>query len=191
MEVIEWIVRGCLSDKIRRAGIKERVVPVQNTLETLTIDVLGPNNLHDLAVTERSIVTPGPVKQLVAFHTNREKLGYVLVIEQAVAEISNARPRTARDDLLKGIERIKGTRRHANFRSGRGTRRGDPARQRMIGRDEEGKLARGLEIARGAWCEFIMRLCFDIKKVAVNLQLIVADLIIERRITTPAFLCRK
>ncbi len=144
-----------------------------------------------MAVHERSIVAPGPVKQLVAFHTNRETLGDVFVIEQAVAEIGNARPRAARDDLLKGIEWVKGTRRHPNFRSARGAWRGDPARQRMIGRNEDRKITRGFEIARGAWREFIMRLCIDIKKVAVNLELIVADLIIERRITTPAFLCRK
>src|SRR4029077_13051945 len=164
----EWIVRGRLSDKLGRVRIKQRVVPVQNALEARTIDVQEPFNLHELAVHERSIVAPGSVKQLVAFYTGRETLGDVLVIEKAVAEIGNTRPSAARDDLLKGIERIKGTRRHSNFRSARGAWRGDPARQRMIGRDEDRKIARGLEIARGAWRSFIMRLCIDIKKVAVN-----------------------
>src|SRR5260370_9138284 len=133
--------------------MKERVVRVQNLLKTRTIDVLDLLNLLELAVHERSIVAPGPVKQLVAFHTNRETLGDLFVIEQAVAEIGNARPRAARDDLLKGIEWVKGTRRHANFRSGRGFWRcdrnaiDDPKRI-GTGRNEDRKIARGFEIAR-------------------------------------------
>ena len=61
----------------------------------------------------------------------------------------------------------------------------------MIWRDEERRRARGLERARGVWRQFIMRLGIDIIKVAVNLKQVVADLIIERRIPTPAFLCRE
>ena len=61
----------------------------------------------------------------------------------------------------------------------------------MIGRYEERRRARGLERARGVWRQFIMRLCVHIIKVAVNLKQVVADLIIERRITAPAFLCRE
>src|SRR5438046_810733 len=64
-------------------------------------------------------------------------------------------------------------------------------RKGMIWRDEERRRARGLERARGVWSQFIMRLCIDIIKVAVNLKQVVADLIIERRIPTPAFLCRE
>ena len=86
----EDIVRCRLSDKRRRVRIKDRVVRVQNLLEAHTIDVPDLSNLLDLAIPECSIVAPGSVKELVAFYTNREKLGYVLVVEQAVAEIENA-----------------------------------------------------------------------------------------------------
>src|SRR5260370_31471904 len=61
----------------------------------------------------------------------------------------------------------------------------------MIGRDEEGKLAGGLESAGGVWRQFVMRFPIHIIKFAINLKLIVADLIVERRITTPAFLFRE
>src|ERR1700745_1908999 len=64
-------------------------------------------------------------------------------------------------------------------------------RKGMIGRDEDRKRPRGLEIAGGVWRQFVMRFPIHIIKVAINLKLIVADLIVERRITTPAFLFRE
>src|SRR5882724_1573612 len=106
-EVIEWIVRGRLSDKGRRGGIKERIGPVQDPLKARTIDVLNLRNLLDLAVHEPRIVAPASVKQLVAFYANRETLGDVFVIDDAVAEIGNTRTTAARDDLLKRIERVE------------------------------------------------------------------------------------
>ena len=109
------IVRGRLSDESSRGGIKERVVRVQNLLEARTIDVLNLRNLLDLAVHEPRIVTPGSVKQLIAFHTNRETLGDVFVIDEAVAEIGKACPSAARDDLLKWIKWVKGAERQSNF----------------------------------------------------------------------------
>src|SRR5207302_1775750 len=64
-------------------------------------------------------------------------------------------------------------------------------RKGMIGRDEDRKRPRGLEIAGGVCRQFVMRFPIHIIKVAVNLKLIAADLIVERRITAPAFLCRE
>src|ERR1700746_1690076 len=61
----------------------------------------------------------------------------------------------------------------------------------MIWRDEDRKRPRGLEIAGGVCRQFVMRFPIHIIKVAVNLKLVVADLIVERRITTPAFLFRE
>src|SRR5204862_546688 len=83
-----------------------------------------------------------------------------------------------RYDLLKRIKRVKGTHRHPNFRSGRGMWRADLnttgiKSEGMIWRDEERRRARGLERARGVWRQFIMRLCIDIIKVAVNLKQVV------------------
>src|SRR5207245_9240273 len=85
------IVWHRLSDKLTRRGIKQRVGRVQNSREPQKIDALEPRNLLDLAVHERSIVAPGSVKQLVAFYTNRETLGDILVVDQAAAKIDNAR----------------------------------------------------------------------------------------------------
>src|SRR5947207_5323239 len=107
-EVIERIVRGRLSDKISRCGIKDRVVPVQNLLVAYTIDALERRNLLDLAVHEPRIVTPGSVKQLVAFHTNRETLGDVFVINDAVAKIGKAYASAAGDGLLNRMKGLKG-----------------------------------------------------------------------------------
>src|SRR5207245_4272597 len=67
----------------------------------------------------------------------------------------------------------------------------DIVRKGMLGRDEERRTARGFKIARGDWRKFVMRLCVHIKKVAVNLQLIVTDLIVECRVAAPAFLGRE
>ena len=61
----------------------------------------------------------------------------------------------------------------------------------MIGRDEKRRTARRLETARGDWGKFIVRFCIDIIKVAVHPQLIIADLVLERPIASPAFLFRK
>src|SRR5262249_24989171 len=85
---IKW---NRLSDKLTRRGIKQRVGRVQNPLKPRSIDALEPRNLLDLAVHERAIVAPVSVKQFVAFYTHRETLGDVLVVDQAVSEIENAR----------------------------------------------------------------------------------------------------
>src|SRR5947207_12096172 len=194
-EVIERIVRGRLSDKISRCGIKDRVVPVQNLLVAHSIDALEPRNLLDLAVHEPRIVAPGSVKQLVAFHTNRETLGDVFVIDDAVAEIGKACPSAARDDLLKRIKWVKGAKRQSNFPSGRGVWRGNCNVigincKGVIGRDEERRAARGLKTARGDRREFIVRFRIHIIKVTVKPKQVVADLRFESRITAPAFLFR-
>ena len=87
--IVEWIVRGRLSDKYSRSRIKKRVRLVQNALVPRSIDAVELEILRFLAITECRIVTPGSVKQLVAFYTNGKKLGNVLGIAFAVAEIEN------------------------------------------------------------------------------------------------------
>ncbi len=197
MELVrERIVRGSLSDKIRRGWIKERVGPIQNALEPRSINALELRNLQLLTVTERCVVAPASVKELVASSAKGAKPGLAFVIDQAVAEIEKPCTRATRNDLLKRIEWVKGTRRQPNFRSSRGECRGDRntidiIRKGMIGRDEDRRRARSLEIACGDWRKFVMRFRIDIIKVAVNPQLIVADLIFERRIAAPAFLLRE
>src|SRR4029453_5573239 len=104
-------------------------------------------------------VTPGSVKQLVAFHSNRKTLSNVFVVDDAVAEIGKACPSAARDDLLKWIKWVKGSRRESNFPSGRGVWRGNGnaigiKRKGVIGRDEERRAARGLKAAGGGCREF-------------------------------------
>ena len=89
------IIWDRLSDELTRRGIKQWVGRVQNLREPQNIDALEPRNLLDLAVHERAIVAPDSVKQLVAFHADRETLGDVLVVDQAVTEIENARTRGA------------------------------------------------------------------------------------------------
>ena len=52
-------------------------------------------------------------------------------------------------------------------------------------------LSQPLEGAGGGWRQFIMRLYVGIIKVTVKLELIVADLTVERGVAAPAFLFRK
>jgi hypothetical protein len=85
--IAKRIVRSRLPDVVTRGRIKQRVGPVQNPVDSPTITNYGQRILRDLAVHERSIVAPGPVKQLVAFYTDGETLGHVLVVEYAVAKI--------------------------------------------------------------------------------------------------------
>ena len=153
---------------------------------------MEPGNLLDLAVHEPSIVAPGPVKQLVAFYPNRETLGDVFVIDQAVAKIKKARPSATGDDLLKRIEWVECDRTHPNVRRLRpAKRRVVWIGERMIGRDEERRRTRRQKIARGYWRKFIVRLRIHIIEVAVNPELIVAHLGFESRITAPALLLGK
>jgi hypothetical protein len=59
-----------------------------------------------LAVHERAIVTPGSVKQLVAFPPHREALGDVFVVDEAVAEIemrAQCRPEMICSNGLNGL----------------------------------------------------------------------------------------
>src|SRR5207302_8802465 len=132
LSIPKRIVRNRLPDILTRCRIKQRVVPVQNPVDPPTITNYGQRILRDLAVHERPIVAPGSVKQLVAFYTNRETLGDVLVVDQAVAEIENARTTGPRDDLLKWIERVECARTHPNFRRGRSAKRRNTTGERMI-----------------------------------------------------------
>src|SRR4029077_18442107 len=85
--IAKRIVRNRLPDKVARGRIKQRVGPVQNPVDPATISNYRRRILRDLAVHERAIVTPGSVKQLVAFHTNGETLGDVFIVEYTVAKI--------------------------------------------------------------------------------------------------------
>ena len=60
-----------------------------------------------------------------------------------------------------------------------------------MGRDKDRWKARRLERTRCVWREFITRLYVVIKKVAIKLELIVTDLIVESDVAAPAFLFRK
>src|ERR1700730_8263413 len=80
-EVVERVIRCRLSDKIARCRVKDRVVPVKDLLESRAIDVLGLTNIQNLAISESRIVTPAPVKELVALHTNRGQPSLIFVIE--------------------------------------------------------------------------------------------------------------
>ena len=157
---------------------------------------MGPGNIQDLTIPECGIVTPGSVKELVALHPKGGHPGFVLVIEQAVAEVGQTRPCPARYNLLERIKRIEGTHRKTNFRSGRSVGRGDlntirVEGERMIGRDGDCALALGYEIIGGVRRKFVVRLHVVIVKIPVNLELIVADFLVKRCITTPAFLLRE
>src|SRR5207245_4310882 len=140
------VVRHGLSNKFSRGWIRQRVRRIHNPVEPRGVDASELRNLLDLAIHERSIVAPGSVKQLVAFHTDRETLGDVFVVDQAVAKIENARATAARDDLLKWIPWVERTDGRANFRISR------PAkwrfsRERPHWRDVERSATRQLETA--------------------------------------------
>src|SRR5439155_1835345 len=159
LSIGHWIIRNRLPDKLTRRGIEHRVRRVLNPLEPRNIDTLEPRNLLDLAIHERSIVALGSVKQLVAFYTNRETLGHVLVVDQAVAEIENACTSAARDDLLKRIEWVECVRTQPNFGRGRPAKRRNTTGERMIGRDEKRQPTKHLERAGGRRRKFIVRFC--------------------------------
>ena len=61
----------------------------------------------------------------------------------------------------------------------------------MIGRDGDCALALGYETVGGIRREFVVLLHVGIIKIAVNLELIVADFLVEGRIAAPAFLLRE
>src|SRR6266700_1996343 len=187
-EVSERIVGDSGSNKIRLGGVKDRVRRVQNAIEARDRDISKLRSILDLTVPERSIVAPASVKELVAFYTNREKLGDVFLIDQAVTEIEKACTRASRDDLLKGIEWIVRIRRHASLRKGRCVRRRHSTRQRVIGGNGDYTGPRGFEWTRGTWRKFVMRLHVGIIKISENPKLILAHLSFEGRITAPAFL---
>ena len=63
-------------------------------------------------------------------------------------------------------------------------------RERMIGRDVARRGTRRDEIARSIWRKFIVRFGIHIIEVAKKPQLIVADFMLESRITAPALLSR-
>ena len=113
--IAKRIVGNRLPDEVTRCGIKQRVVSVQNPLKPRNVDALEPRNLLDLAVHESAVVTPRTVKQLVAFYTDRETLGDVFVVDDAVAKIEKPRTSATRYDLLKRVERVKRPSRHSNF----------------------------------------------------------------------------
>src|SRR6266516_11605 len=187
-EVSERIVGDSGSNKIRLGGVKDRVRRVQNAIEARDRDISKLRSILDLTVPERSIVAPASVKELVAFDTDREKLGDVFLIDQAVTEIGKACHSETGDDLLKWIEWIECIRRHPSLRDGGRVRRRDSARQRGMRRDVECTLARILEWTRGGGRKFVMRLHPGVIEVAENPKLIIADFVLERRVAAPAFL---
>src|SRR5207249_5768421 len=130
-------------------------------------------SILDLTVPECSVVTPGSVKELVAFYTKREKLGDVFLIYQTVPEIGKACISGAGDDLLKWIEWVVRIRGHASLRNGRRVRRRDSTRQRVIGGNGDYTDARGFEIARGGGRKFVMRLHPGVIEVPENPKLII------------------
>ncbi len=130
-----------------------------------------------MTIPECSIVTPASVKELVAFYTNREKLGDVFLIDQTITEIGKACLSETRDDLLKWIEWIECIRGHASLRNGRRVRRRDSTRQRGMGRNVECTLAGDFERARRGRRKFVMRLHIGIIEVAENPKLIIADFV--------------
>src|SRR5439155_5087902 len=186
--ISERIVGDSGSNKIRLGGIKDRVRRVQNAIEARDGDIPKLRNILDLTIAECSIVAPASVKELVAFYTNREKLGDVFLIDQTIAEIGKACPSETGDDLLKWVEWIECIRGHASLRDGRRVRRRDSARERGMRRDVECTLARILEWTRGGGRKFVMRLHPGVIEVAENPKLIIADFVLECHVTAPAFL---
>src|SRR5437667_3465058 len=187
-EVSERIVGDSGSNKIRLGGVKDRVRRVQNAIEARDRDIPKLRSILDLTVPERSIVAPASVKELVAFYTNREKLGDVFLIDQAVTEIGKACHSETGDDLLKWIEWVVCIRRHPSLRDGRRVRRRHSTRERVIGGDGDYTQSRGFEWTRGGGRKFVMRLDAGVIEVAENPKLIITDFVLECHVTAPAFL---
>src|SRR6478609_4520378 len=108
-EIVERIVRNRLPNKISRCRIKERIVCVENALESRAISVPGLTNTQDFAVAEPRVVAPASIKELFSFYADGAQPGFVFVIKQSVTEIGNPRTRAARDELPKRVEWVKGT----------------------------------------------------------------------------------
>ena len=61
----------------------------------------------DLAIAKPGIVTPVSIEKFISFEAQRGKERIGLVIDDAIAELDEARQRTPGDDLLKWVEGIE------------------------------------------------------------------------------------
>ena len=81
------------------------------------------SNGLNLAVTEPGIVAPVSVKQFVTFNSGSEEDGIGLIVEYSVSEFGRAQSAATRNNLLKRIEWIEGTRWNTSLGRGRRTGR--------------------------------------------------------------------
>src|SRR5439155_3372902 len=103
--ITERIKRRLASDDSTR--IKDRIGLVQDSVESRGGHLRPGNRILELAVTERSVVPPSPVKQFVPSYANRTKPRVSFVVEQSISKLSETSAGAAGDDLLEGIRRIE------------------------------------------------------------------------------------
>src|SRR5438094_10476304 len=105
--ITERIKRDGRANKLRRRRIKDRIGLVQDPVESRGGHLRPGNRVLELAVTERGVVPPSPVKKFVSSYANRTEPRVGFVIEQSISKLSETSAGAAGDDLLEGIRRIE------------------------------------------------------------------------------------
>src|SRR6266513_4989184 len=86
--ITERIKRDGRANKSRRRRLKDRIGLVQDPVESRGGHLRPGNRILELAVTERSVVPPSPVKQFVPSYANRTKPRVSFVVEQSISKLS-------------------------------------------------------------------------------------------------------
>src|SRR5262249_4854868 len=148
-------------------------------------------NIMYLAVAITSVVSPIAVKQLVALYANGSQISVRGVVEQSITELGQTCTSAAGNDLMEWVKRIECIRRDAGLDVSRRVWWLGAGRNWRIRRDGQDHLTRGLEGSRGGRRQFVMCLDVLIHEVAVNNQLVFTHLVLEIRVTAPAFRTRE
>src|SRR4029453_6987602 len=98
--------------------LKDRIVLIQDAVESRGGHLRPGNRILELAVTEPGVVPPGPVKEPVPLDADGAHPRVVFVFEKTVSKLSQTRAGAARDNLLEGIKRIERVSRETGLRVG-------------------------------------------------------------------------
>src|SRR5438270_1251567 len=106
------------ADELRRGRIKNWIGLVQDAVESRGRHLLSSLSILKLTVAEPGVVSPAPVKQLVAFDADGAQPRVSFVVEQTVSKFSQTRTSATGNDLLEGIKRVECVSRDTGFRVG-------------------------------------------------------------------------
>src|SRR6266566_4759943 len=114
--ITERIKRRLASEDSTR--LKDRIGLVQDAVKSRGGHLRPGNRILELAVTERGVVPPSPVKQFVPLDADGAQPRVSFVVEQSISKLSETSAGAAGDDLLEGIKRIERVRWKTGLRVG-------------------------------------------------------------------------